>query len=305
VIDKDGHGDGHASSSSSECGRLSNGLTIFADRTATLAMVRDRVGPPTNEPCTHQLVFVASRQHPPEVDKMLGDYAAFLGQTAYIGGAMDAADSDKPSYERAMRVVKISDETLQIDGATMKLPLSPPGDSFYGQRIARIQYVFRPTDSVEHVLTTIMAVEHAYGPRLDWALQRELDDGVRPPPRSADVGGVVGFGAGSGAMMVNGRLPPEVVGRILRQNGARFRKCYQAGLEKNPRLAGTVRVKFVIDRAGDVATAMNGGSDIDDQGVVSCILHAVQNITFPQPDGGIVTVVYPMTFKQGSLQSPL
>ena len=53
-----------------------------------------------------------------------------------------------------------------------------------------------------------------------------------------------------GTTTVNGRLPPEVIQRIVRQNFGRFRLCYENGLRTNPNLSGRVAVKFVIDRFG-------------------------------------------------------
>jgi hypothetical protein len=102
-----------------------------------------------------------------------------------------------------------------------------------------------------------------------------------------------------GATTVNGRLPPEVIQRIVRQNFGRFRLCYENGMRTNPNLAGRVAVKFVIDRSGSVSTASDGGSDIPDQGVISCVVRGFGNLSFPQPEGGIVTVVYPIIFNPG------
>ncbi len=102
-----------------------------------------------------------------------------------------------------------------------------------------------------------------------------------------------------GATQVNGRLPPEVIQRIVRQNFGRFRLCYENGMRTNPNLAGRVAVKFVIDRSGSVSTASDGGSDLPDQGVVSCVVRGFNNLSFPQPEGGIVTVVYPIIFNPG------
>ncbi len=102
-----------------------------------------------------------------------------------------------------------------------------------------------------------------------------------------------------GATTVNGRLPPEVIQRIVRQNFGRFRLCYENGLRTNPNLAGRVSVKFVIDRSGAVSTAQDGGSELADNSVVSCVVRGFNNLSFPQPEGGIVTVVYPIIFNPG------
>ncbi|MCL2776960.1 MAG: hypothetical protein FWD73_03075 [Polyangiaceae bacterium] len=47
------------------------------------------------------------------------------------------------------------------------------------------------------------------------------------------------------------------------------------------------------------STTQDGGSQLPDQGVVSCVVRAFQNLSFPQPEGGIVTVTYPITFTPG------
>jgi pSer/pThr/pTyr-binding forkhead associated (FHA) protein len=102
-----------------------------------------------------------------------------------------------------------------------------------------------------------------------------------------------------GATSVSGRLPPEVIQRIVRQNFGRFRLCYENGLRNNPNLQGRVSVRFVIGRDGAVSNVGNGGSDLPDGGVVSCVVRAFYGLSFPQPEGGIVTVVYPIMFAPG------
>ena len=98
----------------------------------------------------------------------------------------------------------------------------------------------------------------------------------------------------AGVTTVTGRLPPQTIQRIVRNNYGSFRFCYQKGLESNPNLAGRVSVRFVINRDGAVSTAGNGGSDLPDSSVVSCIVRSFYGLSFPKPEGGIVTVVYPI-----------
>jgi hypothetical protein len=102
-----------------------------------------------------------------------------------------------------------------------------------------------------------------------------------------------------GTSVVSGRLPAEVIQRIVRQNFGRFRMCYQQGLTKNPTLQGRVESRFVIDRTGAVTQVMNGASDLPDAAVNSCVLSAFYGLSFPAPDGGIVTVTYPIMFAPG------
>lgn len=140
-----------------------------------------------------------------------------------------------------------------------------------------------------------------------------------PPPPTAEApptsGDGQGFGSGHGrlggshrtrppavrmgATQVSGRLPPEVIQRIVRQNFGRFRACYEEGLRNSPNLANRVVVRFQIDRTGAVTNVTDGGSDLPDSNVIACVLRAFQGLSFPAPEGGVVTVVYPIMFSPG------
>ncbi len=100
----------------------------------------------------------------------------------------------------------------------------------------------------------------------------------------------------AGGAAVSGRVPPEVIQRIVRQTFGRFRLCYETGLRNNPNLQGRVTVRFVIDGTGNVSSAANGGSDLPDSSVVACVVQAFKGLQFPQPEGGIVTVTFPIQF---------
>jgi Ca-activated chloride channel family protein len=137
--------------------------------------------------------------------------------------------------------------------------------------------------------------------------------------RGAGTGTGQGFGSGHGrlggshktsppqvrmgATSVSGRLPPEVVQRIVRQNFGRFRLCYESGLRNSPNLAGRVSVRFLIGMDGAVSAVGNAGSDIADNSVVSCVVRSFWGLRFPAPEGGVVTVVYPITFSPGDSSS--
>jgi hypothetical protein len=133
-------------------------------------------------------------------------------------------------------------------------------------------------------------------------------DGLGPGPGGADHG--VGVGRGMRERphapapprvrmanpTVNGHLPPEVIQRVVRENFGRFRFCYEAGLRANPSLRGRVVVKFVIDRGGAVGLSADSGSDLPDTRVTECVVRAFGDLSFPSPEGGMVTVVYPISF---------
>src|SRR5262249_19771627 len=103
---------------------------------------------------------------------------------------------------------------------------------------------------------------------------------------------------------VNGRLAPEIIQRIVRQRFGRLRFCYEKGLVQNPDLQGRVTAKFVIDEDGNVASVVDGGSDLPDKTVVQCVLKAFADLKFPMPDGGKVIVVYPTVFSPAEGSKP-
>ncbi|WP_394836776.1 AgmX/PglI C-terminal domain-containing protein [Pendulispora rubella] len=113
------------------------------------------------------------------------------------------------------------------------------------------------------------------------------------PPRAPNPRPCEDKGCGFEAM---GRIPPEVIQRIVRQNAGRYRACYELGLRNNPSLNGHVRVKFVIDRGGAVSMAQDSGSDLPDENVRSCVVKSFYSLAFPTPEGGTVRVVYPIMF---------
>jgi len=118
--------------------------------------------------------------------------------------------------------------------------------------------------------------------------------------------GQLGGGDGSapsvrqGATQVTGRLPPEVIQRIVRQNFGRFRLCYENGLRARADLEGRVTLKMVIDKTGAVSAVSDGGSDLPDPAVKACVLQVGSTLAFPEPEGGgVVVVLYPLVFKPG------
>jgi hypothetical protein len=124
-------------------------------------------------------------------------------------------------------------------------------------------------------------------------------ESAQPVPSSSPAQ-VVADGGGrapaGGKEHVNGRLDPVIIQKVVRAHFDAFRKCYEEGLGRNPNLSGRVAVKFVIDRSGAVSSAEDSRSDIPDRVVVDCILSRYRELVFPKPDGGILTVVYPIVF---------
>lgn len=57
-------------------------------------------------------------------------------------------------------------------------------------------------------------------------------------------------------------------------------------------------MRFVIDENGRVPSVqVNEGTNLTDCEAVQCMKKHYLQMEFPKPDGGIVTVVYPIMFK--------
>jgi hypothetical protein len=128
---------------------------------------------------------------------------------------------------------------------------------------------------------------------------------------SIDTGGGRGQGAGLGrraaqaprARMsrgrpnVNGFLSREQIERVVRRHQRGIRYCYERQLGDDPSLAGRVSVNWTIDLDGRVSSSSITENTMGNRTVESCILREVGRMRFDQPDGGMVVVTYPFTFR--------
>jgi hypothetical protein len=98
-----------------------------------------------------------------------------------------------------------------------------------------------------------------------------------------------------GKATVKGPLDKEIIRRIVRAHINEVRSCYNAGLSRNPKLAGRVTVDFQIVGSGTVASSSVSSTTLSDEAVGDCIAKAVKRWTFPKPrGGGVVDVSYPL-----------
>lgn len=109
---------------------------------------------------------------------------------------------------------------------------------------------------------------------------------VQPGPKLKDAG-----------TAVDGRLPPEVIKRIVRANFPRLRACYESALKKKPDLAGSIKVEFVIDEKGVATGTKRAGGTLKDDDVAACVVKVFASLSFPEPEGGKVKVGYPIDFQ--------
>jgi hypothetical protein len=109
----------------------------------------------------------------------------------------------------------------------------------------------------------------------------------------------------------SGRIEASEVLRVLNEASPKFAACHQEGLKRDPALRGKVVLRLTIDPNGRVSSADRvtskptaGSPDavttMPDTKVVSCVVEAARGLSFPKPQGGRVTFLYPLTFTPAS-----
>lgn len=98
------------------------------------------------------------------------------------------------------------------------------------------------------------------------------------------------------APIVLGALPVEDVEPVVGRERAALRYCYARRLAKNPKLAGEIRVTFVVGSDGSVGSARIHSSTLRDPAVADCVVARFQRMRFPAREAGITVVRYPLVF---------
>jgi TonB family protein len=120
---------------------------------------------------------------------------------------------------------------------------------------------------------------------------RSLGAGTKEDPVRVEL-------AGPDAPLLTGPMPKEIIRRVIRQHQKQVRYCYEKALVKNPKLAGTLKIKFTIGPKGAVTQASVEADSVGSEALAGCVQKTVQRMKFPAPKGGgIVVVRYPFVFK--------
>ncbi|MBC7792539.1 MAG: AgmX/PglI C-terminal domain-containing protein [Clostridia bacterium] len=126
-------------------------------------------------------------------------------------------------------------------------------------------------------------------------------------------GGGLGYGANAGkglggpkdrgmvslsTPVVMGALPREVIQKVINDNKAQIRYCYEVELQRDQTLEGKVAVKWIIAATGSVEKVVVTETTVKSARVGQCLAEKIKGWRFPQPaGGGIVEVNYPFVFK--------
>lgn len=88
----------------------------------------------------------------------------------------------------------------------------------------------------------------------------------------------------------NGEVARAAAARVVSENRAQLRSCYERGLKRKNALQGSVRITLKVGRSGSVEGTKIGGS-LSDAEVFSCMRGIASRWRFPAPTGGSCAVV--------------
>lgn len=103
-----------------------------------------------------------------------------------------------------------------------------------------------------------------------------------------------------GRASVSGFLSREQIERVVRRHTRGIRYCYERELQDDPGLEGQVVANWTIDLDGTVSRRSIEENTMGNRNVESCLLREIGRMRFPEPDGGMVVVRYPFTFRSSS-----
>ena len=102
----------------------------------------------------------------------------------------------------------------------------------------------------------------------------------------------------SRARVPTGFLAAEQIEKVVRRHKAAIKECYEREIVNDANLGGRIGVQWTVGLDGKVVTASVSENTMGNKIVESCILAEVQKMRFDHPDGGMVVVAYPFTFRR-------
>jgi hypothetical protein len=96
-----------------------------------------------------------------------------------------------------------------------------------------------------------------------------------------------------------GVLDLAAVDDVVNSGFPLFARCYRDGVQRNSKLDGAVRLRFVVGEAGQVTVVEDGGSDLTDRQVIDCVAEGFYALRFPEPQRGDAHLVYRIHFDAG------
>jgi hypothetical protein len=96
---------------------------------------------------------------------------------------------------------------------------------------------------------------------------------------------------------IHGKLRSDDIQAVIRSHQAGFRRCYDAAFAVEQTPHGNAAMSFIVDEEGRVTTATVTTTGLADCQVAACVRDELARSVFPKPEGGRVSVRYPLVFE--------
>lgn len=118
--------------------------------------------------------------------------------------------------------------------------------------------------------------------------------------------GTLGHGAGvgervggasvhGGAPEAQGSLTPEQVRRVVLAHTGALRACFERELQRDPKLHGSVKLKWEVRPEGNVSAASVASTTLGNAAVEGCMVRQVRSWHFPAAQSPTIVNAYPLT----------
>ena len=84
---------------------------------------------------------------------------------------------------------------------------------------------------------------------------------------------------------------------LIQEQHQNVRRCYESQLKRNPKLQGSLDVRFKITHWGRVGKTKITSNDLGNRKVKRCVVKAIRKWRFPFTRKGGVTIELPLLFK--------
>lgn len=193
----------------------------------------------------------------------------------------DASSGAEPQPEKLLEVAR--------SGALDELDTELQRACSTGSRCARLVVHFEEGLHGRELVRLLQSLQRAPGssaapPDIRLAL-------TTPPPLGEEATAFIRRDPASG------RLPVVVIRQVVRGSYGFFLACFEGALSRHAKLAGRLTLRFAIERDGSVDHVVNGGGDLPDEEATQCLIQGFRGLHFPAPNGGMMTVQYPILLR--------
>jgi hypothetical protein len=160
-----------------------------------------------------------------------------------------------------------------------------------------------PTAPASSQMPQIPKLDRARADEMRTALRALFADAGLPWGAASDAAAAARAAPTPSAELPAGKMDPQYIQHVVQDDYFPLAKqCYTSALAKNPKLAGRIELHFRIvgdPKVGGVVddAKLLDGSSIDDTEFRTCVRESMMSVTFDAPpEGGAVTVTYPIEF---------